>query len=92
MFARSHKVWLRLLEDHSSEALLDLDTLSGLTEIKLEIEEGSGVKYISKFGVYMGPSSSKVVVPSQTVTIVPRHVVHNETEKRIIVRQCYLEV
>lgn len=81
-----------MLDDHSSEALLDLDALSGLTEIKLEIDEGSGVKYFSKFGVSMGPSSSKVAVPSQTTTIVPRHVVLNETEERIIVRQCYLEV
>lgn len=81
-----------MLDDHSSEALLDLDILSGLTEIKLEIDKGSGVKYFSKFGVSMGPSSSKVAVPSQTTTIVPRHVVFNETEERIIVRQCYLEV
>ncbi|GAY42809.1 hypothetical protein CUMW_069730 [Citrus unshiu] len=90
-FLKSHKLRFRLLDDHSSEALLDLDALSGLTEIKLEIDEGSGVKYFSKFGVSMGPSSSKVAVPSQTTTIVPRHVVLNETEERIIVRQCYLE-
>ncbi|XP_024036479.1 uncharacterized protein LOC18037025 isoform X3 [Citrus clementina] len=90
-FLKSHKLRFRLLDDHSSEALLDLDILSGLTEIKLEIDEGSGVKYFSKFGVSMGPSSSKVAVPSQTTTIVPRHVVLNETEERIIVRQCYLE-
>ncbi|KAH9711641.1 vacuolar protein sorting-associated protein [Citrus sinensis] len=90
-FLKSHKIRFRLLDDHSSEALLDLDALSGLTEIKLEIDEGSGVKYFSKFGVSMGPSSSKVAVPSQTTTIVPRHVVLNETEERIIVRQCYLE-
>lgn len=90
--ARSHKVRFKLFEDHSSEVLLDLDALSGLTEINLEVEERSGVKHISRFGVSMGPSSSKVLVPSQTATIVPRHVVVNETEHTIIVQQCYLEV
>ncbi|KAJ0097654.1 hypothetical protein Patl1_28814 [Pistacia atlantica] len=88
---RSHKVKFKLFEDHSSEVLLDLDALSGLTEINLEVEEGSGVKHISRFGVSMGPSSGKVVVPSQTTSIVPRHVVVNETQQTIIVRQCYLQ-
>ncbi|KAJ6288558.1 hypothetical protein OIU76_024527 [Salix suchowensis] len=35
-FLKSHKVRLKLLEDYASEALLDLDALSGLTEISLE--------------------------------------------------------
>lgn len=88
---RSHKTRLKLLENSASGALLDLDALSGLTEISLEREE-FGVKYITKFGVSTGPSLSRVVVPSQTVTIVPRHVVFNESEESITVRQCYLEV
>lgn len=89
---RSHKMRLQLLKDSASEALLDLDALSGLTEISLEKEEGSGVKYITKFGVSTGPSFSNVMVPSQTVTVVPRHAVINESEETIIVRQWYLEV
>lgn len=81
-----------MLEDSASEALLDLDALSGLTEISLDKEEGSGEKSIVKFGVSVGPSSSSVMVSSQIVTMVPRHVVFNESEESITVRQYYLEV
>ncbi|KAI5581654.1 hypothetical protein BDE02_07G032300 [Populus trichocarpa] len=90
-FLKSHKTRLKLLEDSASEALLDLDALSGLTEISLDKEEGSGEKSIVKFGVSVGPSSSSVMVPSQIVTMVPRHVVFNESEEHITVRQYYLE-
>ncbi|CAK7339468.1 unnamed protein product [Dovyalis caffra] len=82
---------LKLLEDSASEAPLDLDALSGLTEISLEKEEGSGVKCITKFGVSLGPCSSNVMVPSQIVTMCPRHVVFNESEEIITVRQYYSE-
>ncbi|CAB4287544.1 unnamed protein product [Prunus armeniaca] len=88
---RPNKVCLKLLEDNASETLIDLDALSGLAEISLEVEEGSGVKYITKLGVSTGPPLSRVVIPSQVVTMVPRHVVVNESEQLIIVRQCYLQ-
>lgn len=83
---------LRLLEHNASERLLDLDALSGLTEICLEEEEGFGVKSIAKFGVSMGPLLNKVALPSQIVTVVPRYVVFNDSEDSIIVRQCHLQV
>lgn len=83
---------LKLLKDSASELLLDLDALSGLTEISLEVNEGSGVKYITKLGVSIGPRLREVVLPSQIVTMVPRYVVLNESEESIIVRQCYLQV
>ena len=89
---RSNKVCLKLPEDNASETLIDLDALSGLAEISLETEEGSGIKSITKLGVSTGPPLSKVVVPSQIVTMVPRHVVVNESGESIIVRQCYLQV
>lgn len=90
-FLRSHKVYVKLFEDFASEALLDLDTLSGLTEISLELEKGSGVKFIAKFGLSVGPSLGLVTVPSQTITMVPRYIVLNEADETIIVRQCHLE-
>ena len=90
--SRSNKVRLKQLEDNASEALLDLDSLSGLTEISLDMERSNGVKSITKTGVSMGPLLSKVVVPSQLVTMVPRYVVVNESEESICVRQCYLQV
>jgi hypothetical protein len=84
-------VQLKLLEDSASEPLLDLDALSGLTEISLEVKEGSGVKS-TKLGVSIGPALSKVALPSQIVTMVPRYIVFNESEESIIVRQCDLQV
>lgn len=89
--ARSCKMHLRLFENPASEPQIDLDTLSGPTEVSLEIAERSGVKYIAKFGVSIAPSLNSVV-PSQTITIAPRHVVLNESEESITVRQCNLEV
>ncbi|XP_059458026.1 uncharacterized protein LOC132187653 isoform X3 [Corylus avellana] len=90
-FLKSNKVRLKLSEDYASEPLLDLDALSGLTEISLEVEKGSGVKSITKLGMSMGPLCSKVALPSQIVTMVPRYVVFNESEESITVRQCYLQ-
>ncbi|GLT39068.1 hypothetical protein SLA2020_132760 [Shorea laevis] len=90
-FLKSYKVLLKVVEGHASEALFDLAALSGSTEISLEIDEGSGVKYIIKFGVSVGPSSSNIDVPSQIITMVPRHVILNESEENITVRQCNLE-
>ncbi|KAM7264282.1 hypothetical protein ACFE04_001965 [Oxalis oulophora] len=91
-FLKSHKVQLKLLEDYASEAMLDLEALSGLTEINLETHEGYGVNYITKLGVSMGPSASNnMSTPSRTVTIVPRHVVFNESDDVIVVRQCHLQ-
>ncbi|XP_039010299.1 uncharacterized protein LOC120139014 [Hibiscus syriacus] len=90
-FLRSFKTHLKLFENPASEAQFDLDALSGPTEVSLEIEEISGVKYIAKFGVSIGPSLNRVV-PSQIITIAPRHVVLNESDENITVRQCNLEV
>ncbi|KAK6923729.1 Vacuolar protein sorting-associated protein 13, VPS13 adaptor binding domain, partial [Dillenia turbinata] len=90
-FAKSSKVILKLLEGKSSEALLDLDSLSGLTEISLEMEGESGALGLLKLGAAVGLSTSEEIVPSQMVTMVPRYVVCNESEETVIVRQCYLE-
>lgn len=90
--SRSERVLLKLLEDCTSEALLDLGSLSGLTEISFEKEEGSGIKSVTKLGVSIGPSSAEIVVPSQIVTLVPRYVICNESEECITVRQCYFQV
>lgn len=82
---------LKLLEERASEAQLDLDALSGLTEIDLEVEENIGLKNIMRLGVSLRPSVSKVV-STQLVSLNPRHVVSNESEEVITIRQCYLEV
>ena len=83
---------LKLLEDHTAEALLDLDSLSGLTEISFKKEGGSGIKSVTKLGVSTGPPPGEFCVPSQMVTMVPRYVICNESEGCITVRQCYFQV
>nr|XP_043638642.1 uncharacterized protein LOC122609764 isoform X2 [Erigeron canadensis] len=89
-FFRTNKVSLKLLDDKATEkALLDLDAISGLTEINLEVEE-AGLKYITKLGVSLHSSSGKVV-PSQVVSLSPRYVVLNESDEVITLRQCNLE-
>lgn len=89
---RSNKVRFKILEGKTSEASLDLDALLGFTEISLETEQISGFKHVRKLGLSLGPSSSKVTVPSQMVSLVPRYVIFNESEEVIVVRQCHLEV
>jgi len=85
-------VSLKLLDDKATEkALLDLDAVSGVTEINLEMEETLGLKYITKLGVSLH-SSVGSVVPSQVVSLSPRYVVLNESDEVISLRQCNLEV
>ena len=88
---RTSKVSLKLLDDRATEAQLDLDAVSGLTEINLELEEGPGLKYITKLGVSLQSSIGKAV-PSQVVSLSPRYVLVNESDEVITIRQCNLEV
>lgn len=71
------------------EAQLDLDALSGLTEIDLETEELFGSKNIMRLAVSLRPSLTK---DSQMVSLSSRYVVCNESEDAIAIRQCYMEV
>ncbi|WOH10040.1 hypothetical protein DCAR_0729501 [Daucus carota subsp. sativus] len=89
-FIKCNKVCLFLLDGNDSHTVLDLDALSGLTEIDLEVE-GSGCRFVTKLGVALKPSVGNVIVPSRTVSINPRYIVSNESEEIIIVQQCYLE-
>ena len=83
---------LKLLDHKATEkTLLDLDAVSGLTEINLEVEEVVGLKYITKLGVSLHSSLGKVS-PSQIVSLSPRYVVLNESDEVITFRQCNLEV
>ncbi|KAK2986490.1 hypothetical protein RJ640_012170 [Escallonia rubra] len=58
-FMKYSKVHLKLLVEKASEALLDLDALSGLTEIDLKAEEGPALTYITRLGVSLRPSMSE---------------------------------
>lgn len=91
--ARSRKVCVILADGHgATEAVLDLDALSGLTEISLGTKDGSGFRYITRFGLSVRSISSKMLVPSRIVTFVPRHLVINESEETINIRQRYFQV
>lgn len=82
---------ITLLDEKASKAPLDLDALSGLTGVNLEVEGEYGSKTITKLGVSLKPSVSKVV-PLQVVSMYPRYVILNESDEAITVRQCFLEV
>ncbi|CAM8903861.1 unnamed protein product [Rhodiola kirilowii] len=89
---KSNKARIRLYEEDAMDEQLDLDALSGLTEISLKINDGSeSAVHFMKFGVSLGPSSSKAIVQSQTVTVVSRYVIVNESKQSFMVRQCYSE-
>ncbi|KAL0689230.1 hypothetical protein Bca4012_088908 [Brassica carinata] len=91
-FVRSRKVKVILADGHgATEAVLDLDALSGLTEISLGTKDDSGVRYITRFGLSVKSISSKMFVPSRIVTFVPRHLVINESEETINIRQRYFQ-
>lgn len=89
-FMKHHKVCIKLVEEKASEALLDLDALSGLTEIDLEVEEKLGATKITKLGVSLKPASNKSD-PSNIVYMNPRHVILNQSGEVINIRQCYIE-
>lgn len=86
---RCHKLRFKLLEDKALEAQLDLNVLSGLTEIDLEAEELFGSKNIMRLAVSLSPSPTK---DNHIVSLSPRYVVNNESEDVIAIRQCYMEV
>ncbi|XP_031116040.1 uncharacterized protein LOC116019835 isoform X2 [Ipomoea triloba] len=89
-FMKCHKVRLTLTDENASHGLLDLDALSGLTEVDIEQEGKSGFKHITKLGVSLRPYISQEV-PAQMISMNPRYVVVNESKEVIYVRQCYLE-
>ncbi|KAI4372378.1 hypothetical protein MLD38_010618 [Melastoma candidum] len=85
------KVQVTLLEDGSLKAILDLGSLSGLSEIRLEMMGGPESKPVMKFGVHVGPAFGNLDVPAQCITLVPRHVIVNNSARNVIVRQFFLE-
>ncbi|KAL8476053.1 hypothetical protein ACS0TY_028647 [Phlomoides rotata] len=87
-FSKCNKVRFKLLEDKALEAQLDLNALSGLTEIDLEAEELFGSKTIMRLAVSLSPSLTK---DNDIVSLSPRYVVNNESEDVIAIRQCYME-
>ncbi|KZV24988.1 hypothetical protein F511_01958 [Dorcoceras hygrometricum] len=86
-FMKCTKLRLKLLEEKAFETQLDLDALSGLAEIDLEVEDISGLKSIMKLGVSLRPSTGEEAL----VTLSSRYVVCNESEEIITVQQCYME-
>ncbi|KAJ6838055.1 uncharacterized protein M6B38_321965 [Iris pallida] len=90
-FLKSNKVHLKWLEGNTSSALLDLDMLSGFTELCLEAQDDVGLKRLTKLGVSLQPCTYKASIRSQVVCILPRYIIANESKESIMVRQCYLQ-
>ena len=92
MVNRSRRVYFRLNEGNASESLLDLDNLSGFTELKFESTNEAGIGCIVKVGVSLKALDSEDFLPAQLVTISPRYVISNESMAPIFFRQLDLEV
>ncbi|CAA0840903.1 Protein of unknown function (DUF1162 [Striga hermonthica] len=89
-FLKSHKLRLRLWDEKAVETQLDLDVLSGLTEIDLETEELFGLKTVTRLGVSLKALHTKEI-SSQIVSFSPRYVVCNQSEDAIAIRQSNME-
>ncbi|KAI0501557.1 hypothetical protein KFK09_016502 [Dendrobium nobile] len=89
-FFKSNKVYVKWLEEKTSMKMLDLDTLTGFTELSLEVADNAGIK-VAKLGVSLQPCVHKVCVPTQVVSFVPRFIIANESKESIVVRQCHLQ-
>ncbi|KAG0468826.1 hypothetical protein HPP92_018154 [Vanilla planifolia] len=85
------KVHIRCLGEKTAVALLDLDILTGFTEISLEAPNGSGTNKVARLGVSLEPCIYKIYVPTQLVSFVPRFIIANESMEPIIIRPCYLQ-
>ncbi|XP_039116930.1 uncharacterized protein LOC120252825 isoform X3 [Dioscorea cayenensis subsp. rotundata] len=91
-FLKSNKVNIKCLgEKKTSEALLNLDILSGFTELSLEGLDAGNNNHILKLGVSLHPKVDKAGLPSQLVCIAPRYLISNESKEPVMVRQCHLE-
>lgn len=83
---------MKLLDDELPKSILDLDALSGFAEIKFTKQQGSGIKYMVKLGISLGPLTSTIEVPARIISVVPRYIISNDSDEQIFVRQCLLEV
>ncbi|XP_021758394.1 uncharacterized protein LOC110723347 isoform X1 [Chenopodium quinoa] len=90
-FMKSSKLCMELLNEELSKSILDLDALSGFAEIRFTKLQGSGIKYLVKLGISLGPLKSTLDVPARMVSVVPRYIISNESDDQIFVRQCFLE-
>lgn len=91
-YGRSSKLRINLHGEKGSEAIIDLEALSGFTEFFLEIQDNIIPHRMTAFGVSLQPVRYNLPVSSQVVLIVPRYVVSNESGAAIAVRQCFVEV
>ncbi|XP_068653783.1 uncharacterized protein [Aristolochia californica] len=88
---KSNRVYLKWMEERTSQTLVDLDVLSGFTELGLEVQQEAGVRLVAKLGVSVKSYFPEVVVPCQIVSLVPRYVIFNESEDDIMFRQSCFE-
>lgn len=90
-FLKSNKVYVKWLEAKTSTELLDLDILTGLTELSLEVEDDVRINRMVKLGVSLQPSVHKISVPTRVVSFMPRFILVNESQESIVVRQCFVQ-
>ncbi|KAL9241362.1 hypothetical protein vseg_015482 [Gypsophila vaccaria] len=90
-FMKSRKLCMTLFDEKSSKSTLDLDALSGQSEMNFTKLQTSGFIQSVKLGISLGPLMNKIDVPARVVSLVPRYAISNESEGQIFVRQCFVE-
>ncbi|KAL8151956.1 hypothetical protein V2J09_021764 [Rumex salicifolius] len=88
-FMKSNKLCVTLLDEETSPVILDLDSLSGLTEISLV--KRLKLSHLLKLGVSLQPLGNTTSAPAEIVSLIPRYIVSNNSNKKIFVRQCDYE-
>ncbi|KAH9301470.1 hypothetical protein KI387_013053, partial [Taxus chinensis] len=86
-FEKSDKILIQRAEQSAVASSLDLEFFSGFTEISLGLQEETGLKDIVKLGVGSQLSLSSTLEPTQTICLVPRYIVVNQSSEGIVVCQ-----
>ncbi|XP_059063303.1 uncharacterized protein LOC131071412 isoform X3 [Cryptomeria japonica] len=84
-FQKSDKILIQRSEQNAVVSSLDLEFFSGFTEISLEIQEETGLKDLVKLGVGSQLALSSALEPTQTIYLVPRYIVVNQSSEDIVV-------
>lgn len=84
---RSTKLLVKRIEVEAEPAVLDIESLSGSTEISLRILGQDSVDNRIQLGVHMNLPAAGEITSSCVVRLVPRYIVANETGEAILVCQ-----
>lgn len=77
------------MKEGAYNTLLDMDSISGLTEVSLKFQEKE-LDHIQMLGVLA--SLPKEMAPSQLISFVPRYLISNASDEDIILQHSFFGV